>query len=303
MTFRVGLGAGAKVNTGGQPIGSHIMPLPYKDATAGLFQMTSHVEEEARRVGGTPELMVGEGRQDVPVGTTLAMLDQAVKVLDSVHKGMHTAQAEEFELLADLFREDPDSLLCAAPKTPGWEFERKDLLTALQNCNLSPQADPNTPSHTIRVMKAVALVQLVQLNPSMWDLHAVVRRVATMVGLGNIDELFAPPQAQQDGKQAEGMQKAMLKLQELAQKEKDADRKAKLEIVSEQFKALTEGAKIQAMDRQNQSRERIEGAKLATKRMELAQNALVHPEATPVAQTFAQLWPGAPGIPGGGRVI
>ena len=299
MSFRVGLGAGVRINTGGQPIGQNVMPLPYKDVTAGLVQVTGHIEEEARRVGGTPELMVGEGRQDVPVGTTLAMIDQAVKVLDSVHKGMHTAQAEEFELLRDLFKEDPQSLLCASPKVPGFRWELQDLIKALNDCNLSPQADPNTPSHTIRIMKAVALVQLVQLNPSMWDLHAVVRRVATMVGLGNVDELFAPPQAQMDGKQAEGMQKAQLKMAELAQKSKDAHEKGQLEILSNQMKLFIESAKIQGMDRQNQSRERIAAANLQQKRTELAEASMVHPLASPVAQQFMQNMP----TPGGGRVI
>jgi hypothetical protein len=295
MTFRVGLGAGVKVNTGGQPISNHIYDLPYKDVTAGLVQVTQHIEEEARRVGGTPELMVGEGRQDVPVGTTLAMIDQAVKVLDSVHKGMHTAQAEEFSLLRDLFKEDPDALLCAAPSTPGFQWEREDLIKALEDCNLSPQADPNTPSHTIRIMKAVALVQLVQLNPSMWDLHAVVRRVATMVGLGNVDELFAPPQAQMDGKQAGEMQKAQLKMAELAQKSKDSQEKAQLELISQRMKMFIEGAKIQGMDRQNASRERIAAAQLEQKKTELVAGAMVHPLAAPVAQQFAELYPPNPG--------
>src|SRR5262249_3887911 len=213
MTFRVGLGSGVRINTGGQPINQNVMALPYKDVTAGLVQVTSHIEEEARRVGGTPELMVGEGRQDVPVGTTLAMLDQAVKVIDSVHKGMHVAQAEELSLLRDLFIDDPDALLCANP-SPAWKGGRQELIKALQTCNATPRpaakwerkhltkarqpcnplpkADPNTPSHTIRVMKAVALVQLVQMNPQMWDLYAVVRRVASMVGMGVIDELLKP---------------------------------------------------------------------------------------------------------------
>jgi Skp family chaperone for outer membrane proteins len=218
---------------------------------------------------------------------------------------MHIAQAEEFSLLRDLFIEDPEALLCAAPNQPGWQWEHDDLVLALKDCNLTPQADPNTPSHTIRVMKAVALVQLVQLNPAMWDLHAVVRRVAQMVGMGNIDELFAPPQGQMDGKQAESMQKAMAKMQELAQKEQDSKRKADLEIVMGHIKMISENAKLQAMDRQNMSRERIEGAKIAQKRMELAESSMVHPLATPIAQQFMQGWPmpgqGSPN--GGGRII
>jgi len=298
MTFRVGLGAGVRVNTGGQDIRAHIMDLPYKDVTAGLVQVTQHIEEEARRVGGTPELMVGEGRQDVPVGTTIAMLDQAVKVLDSVHKGMHTAQSEEFSLLRDLFVDDPDVLLCpVSGSTPQWQWERDDLVQALKDCNLTPQADPNTPSHTIRVMKAVALVQLVQLNPQMWDLHAVVRRVANMVGLGNVDELFAPPNSQQDPKQAQAMQTAMQKMQELAQKEGDSQRKAQLDVILQGMKNAMEGQKLVGQNLERQSRERIEGAKLQQKQMELAQSTLIHPLAAPVAQT----WPGVPN--GGGRVI
>jgi hypothetical protein len=297
MTFRVGLGAGVRVNTGGQDIRAHIMDLPYKDVTAGLVQVTTHIEEEARRVGGTPELMVGEGRQDVPVGTTIAMLDQAVKVLDSVHKGMHISQSEEFSLLRDLFLEDPDALLCAAPGTPQWKWEREDLVQALKDCNLTPQADPNTPSHTIRVMKAVALVQLVQLNPQMWDLHAVVRRVANMVGLGNIDELFAPQGSQQDPKNAQAMQQAYQKMQELAQKEQDSQRKSQLNVVLQGMKNAMEGQKLIGQNLERQSRERIEGAKLQQKQMELAQSTLIHPLAAPVAQT----WPGVPGQQG--RVI
>jgi hypothetical protein len=295
MTFRVGLGAGVRVNTGGQPIGNHVMNLPYKDVTAGLVQVTKHIEEEARRVGGTPELMVGEGRQDVPVGTTLAMLDQAVKVLDSVHKGMHIAQAEEFSLLRDLFIEDPAALLCDENASPSRQWEREDIIRALQKCNLSPRADPNTPSHTIRVMKAVALVQLVQMNPQMWDLHAVVRRIAAMVGMGEIEELFAPPgqSAPMDPKAMKNMVDMQTKMAELAQKTQDSQQKTALEKLHDQMQWMIEIMQLQNNREERASRERIETAKLAQERMQLAEGALVHPTATPVAQQFAQIWPPA----------
>jgi hypothetical protein len=309
MTFRVPLGGGCRINTGGQPIGNNVMSLPYKDVTAGLVQVTKHIEDEARRVGGTPELMVGEGRQDVPVGTTLAMLDQAVKVLDSVHKGMHIAQSEEFALLRDLFIEDPDALLCASPSaTPANQWEREDIIRALNECTLSPRADPNTPSHTIRVMKAVALVQLVQMNPQMWNLQAVVRRVATMVGMGNVDELFAPPgqnQQQADPKAMKAMGDMQTKMAELAQNSKDIEQKGQLQLLSEKMKFLTQQMQLQNNREQRDSLERIEAAKLANERMQMAEGALVHPEATPVAQTFAQLWPGPvmPPQQPGGRIL
>jgi hypothetical protein len=308
MSFRVGLGSGVRINTGGQPIGQNVMPLPYKDVTSGLVQVTTHIEEEARRVGGTPELMVGEGRQDVPVGTTLAMLDQAVKVLDSVHKGMHIAQAEEFSLLRDLFIDDPDSLLCAR-SSPAREWEKEDLVRALQECNLTPMADPNTPSHTIRVMKAVALVQLVQLKPDEWDVPAVIRRVATMVGMGNVDDLMAKKDDQQqpgmDPKVMADMAEIQFKMVELKQKTADAQMQANLDILSEKMDVLKEYMKLADNREERASREKIENQKIAQEQMNLAEGALVHPLATPVAEQFVRGWPQmiAPPRPPGQRII
>jgi hypothetical protein len=280
-----------KINTGGQPIGQNVMPLPYKDVTTGLITVTQHIEEEARRVGGTPELMVGEGRADVPVGTTLAMLDQAVKVLDSVHKGMHIAQAEEFSLLRDLFIEDPDALICSDPSIER-EWQKQDLVRALKTCNLSPQADPNTPSHTIRVMKAVALVQLATLKPDDYDSKAVARRVSTMVGLGNIDDLFAEEKQQgMDPKIMKDMAEIQLKTKELVQKQLDSQTKAQLELLKEKMDMLQEYMKLTNNREERQSREKIEAAKMAQEQMNLAEGALIHPLATPVAEQFVRQWP------------
>jgi hypothetical protein len=305
MSFRVGLGAGVRINTGGQPIGQNVMALPYKDVTPGLVQVTTHIEEEARRVGGTPELMVGEGRQDVPVGTTLAMLDQAVKVLDSVHKGMHIAQAEEFSLLRDLFIEDPDSLICSK-MSPARELDRADLVRALEECNLTPQADPNTPSHTIRVMKAVALVQLVQLKPDEWDVPSVIRRVATMVGMGSVDDLMKKesdqPQQGMDPKVMADMAEIQFKVMELKQKTQDAQQQGMIDVLAEKMDVLKEYMKLANNREERASREKIEQNKLDIETMNLAEGALIHPLAGPVAQEFVRSWPQISG-PSRGRII
>jgi len=300
MSFRVPLGGGVRINSSGQDIRNAVMPLPYKDVTTGLVQVTQHIEEEARRVGGTPEIMVGEGRADVPVGTTLAMLDQAMKVIDSVHKGMHIAQAEELSLLRDLFVEDPEALLCNNP-SPSRPWELDELRKALTDCNLSPQADPNTPSHTIRVMKAVALVQMVQMKPDDYDTKKVARRVAAMVGLGSVDELFAPPpqpgQPQADpAKMADTQAKIQIatvnlqaKLADIAQRSKDNEQKNQLEAVDTQLKWLIEQMKAADNAAERQSRERVEAQKDATERLQLAQAALIHPLAIPAAQSYVPL--------------
>jgi hypothetical protein len=41
----------------------------------------------------------------------LAQIEQATKVMAAAHKGMHTAQSEEIQMLVELFRRHPDDLL------------------------------------------------------------------------------------------------------------------------------------------------------------------------------------------------
>jgi hypothetical protein len=194
--FRVPPGGGAQVKTGGQKISDAIMPLPYKEPSQALMGLVQNMSETGMRVGGTSELQVGEGRADAPVGTTLAMIEQATKILNAVHKRMHSAQAEEFSLLVQCFREHPESF---------WERNRKPtiawneqlFLQALTDVELVPQADPNTSSHSQRVMKIMALKQLQAANPQLYDELAIDKAALRSIGWSN-PEQFLKPQDQRN---------------------------------------------------------------------------------------------------------
>ena len=184
--FRVPPGGSATVKTNGMKISDAIMPLPYKEPSPALMTLAQNIAEYGQRVGGTSELAVGEGRQDAPVGTTLAIIDQATKVLNSVHKRLHSAQAEEFQLLKKCFSDNPESFW-QRNKSPAYPWDEQTFRQALDNYYLIPQADPNTASHTQRMMKTMALIQLAQTAPDMYDLKAVNRQALRTIGY-NPDE-------------------------------------------------------------------------------------------------------------------
>ncbi len=194
--FRVPPGGGAQVDTQGMPIQQAIMPLPYNtQGMPALMSLAGAIETGGQRVGGTSENQVGEGRADAPVGTTLAMIEQATKILNSVHKRMHAAQAEEFRLLVQCFREHPESFW-QRPCISKTKWDEETFFKALENCDLTPQADPNTASHGQRVMKIVALKQLQAANPSMYDPIAIDIAALQAIGYNNPQQFFAPPSAQ-----------------------------------------------------------------------------------------------------------
>ncbi len=195
--FRVPPGGGAPVKTGGMNIRDAIMPLPYGTTHMPALQnLANEMAQTGARVGGTSEQQVGEGRADAPVGTTLAMIDQATKVLNSVHKRMHAAQAEEFALLVQVFRENPESFWQAKwKKTYPWDQAK--FLQALNDYDLVPQADPNTASHTQRVMKVMALKQLQASSPDLYDPLAVDTVALQTLGWSSPTQFFARPGAEQ----------------------------------------------------------------------------------------------------------
>lgn len=195
--FRVPPGGGALVKTGGMPISQAIMPLPYQPPSPALMQLVDNMAQTGMRVGGTSELQVGEGRADAPVGTTLAMIEQATKIENSVHKRLHAAQAEEFKMLCDCFRQHPESFWQRNAK-PSYYWDQQTFLQALEDYDLVPQADPNTSSHAQRVMKITALKQLQAANPSMYDPIAIDTAALQAIGWSNPAQFMAPPQAQKN---------------------------------------------------------------------------------------------------------
>jgi len=193
--FRVPPGGGALVKTGGMPISQAIMPLPYQPPSQALMQLVGDMAQTGMRIGGTAEQQVGEGHAETPVGTMLAMIEQATKVMNAVHKRMHAAQSEEFKLLVEVFKEHPESFWKRGCKSRT-KWNEQNFIDAISNCELVPQADPNTASHGQRVMKVLALKQLQQANHSLYDPIAIDVAAIKAIGWSNPEQFMAPKSAQ-----------------------------------------------------------------------------------------------------------
>lgn len=189
---RVNAGEAAIIDTGERAIGEGVMGMPYRDVTQGLLAVLEQLTAKGQRLAGTADMPIGEGKQDAPVGTTIALIEQATKIESNVHKGMHTAQSEEFQILERLFREDPESFW-RHNRDCTMQWDETKFLAALDNCSLTPHADPNTPSHVHRLLKAMALKQLQAQNPTIYDGREVDKRILTGLGWDDVDSLFVKP--------------------------------------------------------------------------------------------------------------
>ncbi len=288
--FRIPPGGGQVVKTGGMPISQAVMALPYKDPSSALMTLVENMAQTGMRVGGTSEMQVGEGRADAPVGTTLAMIDQATKVLNSVHKRMHSAQADEFKLLVRTFRENPESFWNRL-KRPTTEWNEQTFLGALNDCELVPQADPNTASQTQRMMKIMGLKQLQQANPSMYDPIAIDTAALKAMGWSNPEQFLAPKDAQSapppelqqiQAKIQTDQQKAQAALMSAQVKAQEVQQKGQIEILKAQADGMRSQADIHFAQQEIHEKKKDRLSRERTQLIDLAQNLAVHPESVNV---------------------
>ena len=239
------------------------MPLPYKPPDAVSTAFIAQLVETGERLGGVAQTAVGEGKDEAPVGTTLAMLEQQTKAMSAVHKNAHTSQAKEFQLLRDLFRKYPEALITAGKKNKRRKSKNQwtvlQLLQALENYDIVPVADPNTPTHQHRIAKGVILKQLQSANPQLYDAKKVDTRILHMAQITDPETLFVDPatvQQQPDPK--------LIIAQAQAQRNQTA-------LQAAAMRAATHADDIE-------SKERIE-------KMRIAQTEAVHPSSAPLVHS------------------
>jgi hypothetical protein len=178
------------VDVPGGDLRNSLMPLPYKEPSATLAQLLGALVEAGRRFISLADERVSNMNQEMPVGTTVALLERGMKVMSAIHKRLHYAQRQEFKILARIFAE-------SLPQEYPYEVAGGDRTIKASDfdgrIDVIPVSDPNIFSMSQRIALAQTQLQLAQSNPDIHNLHAAYRRMYQALEVQNIDELLPPP--------------------------------------------------------------------------------------------------------------
>ena len=216
-----------------------------------------------RRLASTAQANVGEGKQDAPVGTTLALIEQASKILDSAHKRLHAAQAEEFKLLKERFREDPEAFW-RHNKKPTIQWKKDQFIAALNNCELVPVADPNNPTALHRYAKGQIIKELQKGSPLLYDPVGVDLKVLRIADI-NPEGLFRPTPAPAPPDP---------RMEAIKEKAQAQDRQSKIQLLETQIKAASQGAAITDRGEDRKSREKIAEMRIQLELLQLQEERM-----------------------------
>ena len=175
------------VDVPGGDLKASLMPLPYKEPSGTLFSLMGFVVEAAQRFIGTTDMGMGQGNTEMPVGTTIALLERGSRIVSAVHKRLHSSMKSELRMLARLFAEDP---------TPYPYNVGVDGMIKMQDfdnrVDILPVSDPNIFSMSQRVVLAQEQLKLAQAAPDLHNLYESYKRVYEALGVSNIEQILNP---------------------------------------------------------------------------------------------------------------
>ena len=183
-----------EIDTGGMPIQNAIMTMPYKEPSQVSLALLKETYESARNLANTAEIAVGEGRQDAPVGTTVALMEAATRLQSATLKRSHRSFDRELKMIAHLFGK-------YLPDEP-YPFPVRGGMSAIMredfsdNIDVIPVSDPNISSSAQRMMRAEALLRFATQQPDQHNLREAYRQMYVEMGIAEekIDLLLLPEQ-------------------------------------------------------------------------------------------------------------
>jgi len=221
--FRFRPGEWKVVNSTGDDLRKGIVPLPVTPPSNVLFQLLGMLVESGKQLSTISDIMTGEmPGQNTPATTTMAAVEQGLKVFNAIYKRIYRSLTSEYKLLFDLnkkYMSGVEEFTIVGTNDPAFAAgeDYRD-----EKMNVVPSADPNVSSEAQKLAKAQGLMEL--LGTGMINPQIAVKRILEAQQQYGIEELMnvQPPQPSVE------------------------DQVAMQEVQIKQFEAETERAKAQA---------------------------------------------------------
>lgn len=276
------------VNAGADDLRKQIVPLPVKEPSTVLFQLMGSLITSGKELASVAEIFVGKmPGQNTPATTTMASIEQGMKVFTAVYKRVYRSLEEEFKKIFKLnsMYLDPNKYVNVLDMTVGPEdFDNSSV-------DICPAADPTAVSQTEKLVKAQGLMELMQGFGPLLNPVEVLTRILVAQEQPNYEKILAPqvaqtgqaPEPPPDPKILAIQAKAQAEQQKVAVQQQQAQQQAELATRSQQaqlaMKAQESQVKINTMQQEAQLKQKISAASEMQKIVQAQQShqqGLVH---------------------------
>ena len=174
----------------GTQISQNIVPLPTKEPSQVLFSLLQFLIQAAQPLTSLSDVMQGEAPAPAtPAATTLALIEQGQKIFSAILERIYNSLKEEFEKLYELNKKYLDEEETFPLAMGSGMITIADYKAP--NYGIYPVADPKLSSGMQRLMRAQALMQLVN-DPGVSS-YEIKKNYLEALHITNIDAILPPP--------------------------------------------------------------------------------------------------------------
>lgn len=189
ITLNVGQLTEIEGGVGAKDIREVIMPLPFNPPSAMLYQLLGWCTEQGESlVRTTFEGLEKNSGANMPVGTTLALIEQGLEVLSAIHMRLHGAMTRVIGVLHRINR-----LYITDDEIVDDTGERLALHSDYEGpLDVIPVSDPEVFSDVQRFAQLQIVQQRADLHPELYDARKVEKLILERTKLPNAVDLLKP---------------------------------------------------------------------------------------------------------------
>ena len=227
------------VNAVGDDLKKQIFPLPVREPSQVLFNLLDLLLKSGKELASVAEIFVGKmPGQNTPATTTMATIEQGMKVFTAVYKRVYRALTSEFRKIYKLNRtymniEEYVSVLDEPVPQSDYQGPVDDII---------PGADPTAVSSQEKQQKVQALMQLLQLGTI--DPMAVTELYLEAHEIPEPQKYMRQPQPQPDPKMEAIKAKAQVDQQKAQTDMQVAQHKMQLEQATKEQEMQMRAAQV-----------------------------------------------------------
>ena len=247
----------------GDDIKKHIFALPTKEPSAVLFQLLETLVTSGKELASVAEIFVGKmPGQNTPATTTMATIEQGMKVFTAIYKRIYRALGQEYMKLYNLNKlhlEENSKIYFTINDPQGAqnsEVEKKDYSDSI---SIKPNADPNIVSSAQKLMKVQAMGSLLQLgtiNPQVYT-----KRYLEAIEETGIKELMTMPPPQPSPEQQQMQAEMAIKAQDAQTKQALMQAKAQIDAKDAEMQLRIKAMEAQLKEQEAQMKMMAEAQK------------------------------------------
>jgi hypothetical protein len=174
---------------GTQDIRELMMPLPFSGPSPTLFQLLGFLTERGQNAIHVAMEALAEGKTDMPVGTTLALIEEGMRLMAAIHLRLYHSMDYVINILHRINRMylTDDAVENDIGEVLAYRSDFEGPLDCI------PVADPEIFTDVQRIAQAQIVADRAAANPDLYNRLKAEKTLLERARIQNIDELLIQP--------------------------------------------------------------------------------------------------------------